>query len=88
MPESPPGRTPPGVPVRDKAPCHAPSCEGGPALPVPPSSSAENADQERWDSLLCSPPSHAPTAFAYPLVESAGKPCRLASSTFHPPRPS
>jgi hypothetical protein len=88
MPESPPGRTPPGVPVRDKAPCHTLSCEGGPAQPVPPSSSAGNSDQERWDALLSLPPGHAPTAFALPLVEGAGKPRRLASSTFHPPRPS
>jgi hypothetical protein len=74
-------------PAPGKAPCHTPSCEGGPAMPTPPVSSAGSPAQERWDGLLPVPPFHATAAFALPLVARAAKPRRLPSSIFHPPRP-
>jgi hypothetical protein len=86
-PASPFGQVPHDPPAPGKAPCHTPSCEGGPATPTPPVSSVGSPTQERWDGLLPVPPFHATAAFALPLVARAVKPRRLPSSIFHPPRP-
>jgi hypothetical protein len=84
-PSPPPGNVPHDPPAPGKAPCHAPSCPGGPALPAPPASFGRDAGQERWDCLLTPPAFHSTVPFGLPLLEYVLKPYRLPSSIFHPP---
>ncbi len=86
-PASPFGKVPHDLPTPGQAPCHTPSCEGGPALPAaPPVSSRGNTEQEQWDCLLSLPPLHLTDALALMFVAPGLKPRRCPSAIFHPPR--